>query len=98
MPRLAGSVAIVTGAARGIGLAIATRFADEGASVVMADVAADALARAAGAFPARGPGGRPSPRVCAHLPSTCSCQSSFWLMGSTGRSASMPVRPMLLSR
>jgi NAD(P)-dependent dehydrogenase (short-subunit alcohol dehydrogenase family) len=38
MPRLARKVAIVTGAAQGIGEAIATRFADEGASVVLLDV------------------------------------------------------------
>ncbi|MBM3598714.1 MAG: SDR family oxidoreductase [Alphaproteobacteria bacterium] len=36
--RLRNKVAIVTGAARGIGLAIAQRFAKEGAKVVMADV------------------------------------------------------------
>lgn len=39
--RLAGKVAIVTGAATGNGLAIARAFAAEGASVVIADVATD---------------------------------------------------------
>jgi 3alpha(or 20beta)-hydroxysteroid dehydrogenase len=36
--RLAGRVALMTGAARGIGAAAARRFAAEGARVVLADV------------------------------------------------------------
>ncbi len=38
MTRLAGKTAIVTGGARGIGAAIASRFAAEGATVVVADI------------------------------------------------------------
>jgi NAD(P)-dependent dehydrogenase (short-subunit alcohol dehydrogenase family) len=45
--QLIGKVAIVTGAARGIGLAIARRYAHEGAQVVLADVLADAVEKAA---------------------------------------------------
>lgn len=40
-PRLRGKIAIVTGAARGIGLAIATAFAREGADVLLTDIADD---------------------------------------------------------
>ncbi len=41
MPRLEGKVAIVTGGAQGIGLAIARRFVDEGARTVIADINAE---------------------------------------------------------
>jgi NAD(P)-dependent dehydrogenase (short-subunit alcohol dehydrogenase family) len=43
---LGGKVAVVTGAASGIGFALADRFAREGMKVVLADVEVDALARA----------------------------------------------------
>ena len=45
--RLADRTAIVTGAAQGIGYAIAERFAEEGARVVVADVGAEAAREAA---------------------------------------------------
>jgi glucose 1-dehydrogenase len=50
-PRLEGRVTIITGAARGIGLACASRFASEGACVVLADVDDLAGAAAAKALP-----------------------------------------------
>jgi NAD(P)-dependent dehydrogenase (short-subunit alcohol dehydrogenase family) len=52
--RLAGRVAIVTGAASGIGRAMAERFAAEEASVLLADLAAEAGEAAAAAIGARG--------------------------------------------
>lgn len=48
MKELSGKVAVVTGAASGIGRALADRFASEGMKVVLADVDAEALQRAEG--------------------------------------------------
>jgi NAD(P)-dependent dehydrogenase (short-subunit alcohol dehydrogenase family) len=47
MPRLENRICVVTGAARGIGLAIAARFHNEGASVILTDCDAAAGAAAA---------------------------------------------------
>jgi NAD(P)-dependent dehydrogenase (short-subunit alcohol dehydrogenase family) len=47
-PRFQGRTAIVTGAARGIGFAVAERLVAEGARVLLSDVAADVAEAAAG--------------------------------------------------
>ena len=51
MGRFDGRVAVVTGAARGIGFGVATRFAEEGASVAVLDLDESAAAEAAGRLP-----------------------------------------------
>lgn len=53
-PELAGRVAVVTGAAKGIGRGIAERLADEGMRIVLVDVDAEALAACAADFDRRG--------------------------------------------
>lgn len=47
MKLLEGQVALVTGAAQGIGLAIADKFAEQGANVVIVDVSREAAGKAA---------------------------------------------------
>ena len=54
MDDLTNRVAVITGAASGIGFALAQRAADEGMKVVMADVEASALERAAESVRGRG--------------------------------------------
>lgn len=54
MNEFSGKVAVVTGAASGIGLALATRFAQEGMKVVLADVEAAPLEAARAALAAQG--------------------------------------------
>jgi NAD(P)-dependent dehydrogenase (short-subunit alcohol dehydrogenase family) len=52
--RLEGKIAVVTGAASGMGLAMATRFASEGASIVAADWNGQRLDEAVAAITAKG--------------------------------------------
>ncbi len=52
--RLEGKVALITGAASGIGLATTERFLQDGASVILADVQADLLEREAARLQADG--------------------------------------------
>ena len=52
--RLEGKRAVITGAANGLGRACAERFAEEGASIVVADLLADAAEQAAEAIRAAG--------------------------------------------
>jgi 3-hydroxybutyrate dehydrogenase len=54
--KLTGKTAIVTGAASGIGKAIAARYVAEGASVAIADLNLDAASATAAELSARGPG------------------------------------------
>lgn len=52
--RLAGKIAVITGAANGIGKATSERFADEGAALVLGDIEVDALDRVVSNLTAKG--------------------------------------------
>ena len=54
MARLESKIAVVTGAANGIGRAIAERFSAEGAVVVLGDIEGEALARVAAGIAGKG--------------------------------------------
>lgn len=54
MKDFAGKVAVVTGAASGMGLAFANRFAEEGMNVVLADIESEPLAMAEAGVKAKG--------------------------------------------
>jgi 3-oxoacyl-[acyl-carrier protein] reductase len=54
MGRYDGRVAVITGAARGIGFGCATRFAEEGASIAVLDLDEASAADAAGRLPVQG--------------------------------------------
>jgi 3-oxoacyl-[acyl-carrier protein] reductase len=54
MTRLAGEVAVVTGAALGIGAAVAKRFAEEGATLALVDMDAERLRRTVESMGAHG--------------------------------------------
>jgi len=81
---LTGKVAVITGAAQGIGLAIASRFVAEGATVVIADLDEEAANRAAASFPE----GR---AIGAHCDVTSESDVDAVVHGTVGRLGSLDV-------
>jgi NAD(P)-dependent dehydrogenase (short-subunit alcohol dehydrogenase family) len=85
----AGRVAVVTGAASGIGLAAAVRFASMGLKVCIADLSPEALARAAEAVAAASPSGRDAvlavPTDVSRLESVQAlCDAAYAAFGEVG--------------
>ena len=56
MQSFEGKVAVITGGASGLGLAMANRFADAGMNIVLGDIEAEPLAMAEAAIAAKGVG------------------------------------------
>jgi NAD(P)-dependent dehydrogenase (short-subunit alcohol dehydrogenase family) len=73
MKRLDNKVAIITGAAQGIGEEIALRFASEGSKIVIADRAADSAARVVNKIKERGGDAIATQTDVTHLPSIGNC-------------------------
>ena len=82
-PRLEGKVAIITGAARGMGAAIARRFVDEGAHVVVGDVLTDELARTVESIEIETPGSTASLRLD---------EPGYFVLGAKGRDSGFLLR------
>ncbi|MBJ19179.1 MAG: SDR family NAD(P)-dependent oxidoreductase [bacterium] len=72
MKELSGRVAVVTGAASGIGLAMARRFAEEGMKVVISDVEETSLTAAVKSFEQEGGPPRASCAMSASSPPSTS--------------------------
>ena len=82
--RFEGRVAVVTGAARGIGFAVASRFAEEGAKVAVLDLDEDLAAEAAARLPDPGAA---SDQGSAHLGVGCDVAQTASVQAAVARVA-----------
>lgn len=78
MGKLSGKVAVITGSARGIGKAIATRLAREGAALTISDINGDGLAALCAELEAAG-----SPRATFHAADLSQEAGADALLGAT---------------